>query len=129
MLFHVDNFTDVHIINRQATRSQLLAPLLRRLYAVALQYNVHLHARHRPGTENLLADFLSRPALHGHQHLARWSAAHPDRAAALSCVSLVSSGHFIGSSTSSPTSPSAPTLGSRTAPASAHFARFAAPSA
>ena len=129
MLFHVDNSTDVHIINRQATRSPLLAPLLRRLYAVALQYNVHLHARHRPGTENLLADFLSRPALHGHQHLARWSAAHPDRAAALSSVSLVSSGHYIGSSTSSPTCPSAPTLGSRTAPASAHFARCAAPSA
>jgi len=129
MLFYVDNSTDVAIINRQATRSRLLAPLLRQLYALALRYNVHLHARHRPGTDNGLADFLSRPELHGHQHIARWRAAHPERSSALSHVSLVNSGQFIDSSISSPDSRSAPTPAVRTTLVSAFSARCAAPSA
>ena len=40
LLFYVDNSTDVHIINRQATRSKALAGLLRQLYALALRYNL-----------------------------------------------------------------------------------------
>ena len=36
LVFYVDNSTDVHIINRQATRSKAFADLLRQLYAIAL---------------------------------------------------------------------------------------------
>ena len=39
--------TDVHIINRQATRSQVLAGLLRQLYAIALRYHLSICAQHR----------------------------------------------------------------------------------
>ena len=39
MLFHVNNATKVHIINRQATRSKLLAGLLRQLYSLAFTHN------------------------------------------------------------------------------------------
>jgi hypothetical protein len=69
--FIVDNSTDVHIINRQATRSKGLAGLLRQLYSIALQHNIRIQAVHRPGIENTLADFLSRPALHQHRHVAQ----------------------------------------------------------
>ena len=69
LLFYVDNSTDVHIINRQATRSKALAGLLRQLYSIALQYNLSIRAQHRPGVDNVLADFLSRPELHKHNHV------------------------------------------------------------
>jgi hypothetical protein len=99
LLFFVDNSTDVHIINRQGTRSKALAGLLRQLYATALRYNLFIQARHRPGVDNTLADFLSRPELHEHRHVAKWQSTHPDCVAALSSVSLVSSLQFAGSST------------------------------
>ena len=99
LLFFVDNSTDVHIINRQATRSKALAGLLRQLYTIALQYNLHIQARHRPGVDNTLADFLSRPELHEHRHVAKWQSTHPDSAASLSSVSLVSSLQYASSST------------------------------
>ena len=70
MLFYVDNSTDVHIINRQATRSKALAGLLRQLYSIACKHNISIRAQHRPGVENTLADFLSRPELHRDDHVA-----------------------------------------------------------
>jgi hypothetical protein len=114
MLFFVDNSTDVHIINRQATRSKALAGLLRQLYSIALQHNVSIHSLHRPGVDNTLADFLSRPELHQHRHVAQWVATHPSRSADLSAVSLVHSLQYVASSTSSPDTPSASTRSSRT---------------
>ena len=45
VLFHVDNQTDVHVLNKQATRSERLAGLLRAIYALAMELNVS-----NPGT-------------------------------------------------------------------------------
>jgi hypothetical protein len=129
ILFYVDNLSDVHIINRQATRSKRLAPLLRRLYSLALQYNLSIRAVHRPGVDNTLADFLSRPALHTGNHMAAWKATHPSRSLELSSVSLVYSKQFVDSSTWSPASPSVSTLNARTPPVSVIISRCAAPSA
>jgi hypothetical protein len=106
MLFVMDNSTDVHIINRQATRSKALAGLLRQLYSIALQYNIRIQAVHRPGIDNTLADFLSRPALHQHSHVAQWRLTNRSHASALSSVSLVSSAQFVNSFSSFPTVPS-----------------------
>ena len=91
MLFYVDNMSDVHIINRQATRSKALASLLRQLYRITCEHNIAMRAEQGPGVDNTLADFLSRPDLHQHDHVARWAAAHPSASARLSVVSLVSS--------------------------------------
>lgn len=113
MLFYVDNLTDVHIINRQATRSKALAGLLRQLYGIACEYNLSIRAQHRPGVDNTLADFLSRPELHRDDHIAQWVAAHPSDSARLSAVSFVSSKHFVSSSTSSPDTPCAATPAAR----------------
>jgi hypothetical protein len=73
VLFLVDNETDVHVLNRQATRARRLSGLLRAIFAIAVDRNLCLAARHRPGTENVLADFLSRPELHASEDtLAAW---------------------------------------------------------
>ena len=96
VLFLCDNKTDVHILNRQATRSARLAGLLREIYSVATAENIDLYACHRSGDDNVLADFLSRPDLHQHSHIVqRWSSAHPHMAHRLSSVSVVYSSDFI----------------------------------
>ncbi len=64
ILFRVDNAADVHIINRQSTKNPRLALLLRALFALCLEHNVHLVAVHRAGVDNIIADRLSRPSLH-----------------------------------------------------------------
>jgi hypothetical protein len=92
-LFRVDNSADVAIINRQATRSRLLLPLLRELYSVATEFNFSIAAVHIPGVTNVLADFLSRPSLRGDDPLSAWPLAHPD-AAPLVFVSYVCSSTF-----------------------------------
>ena len=58
--FLVDNAADVHIINRQSTRSPRLLALLRLLYTTATRHNLHFAARHIPGVHNTVADALSR---------------------------------------------------------------------
>lgn len=108
LLFFVDNSTDVHIINRQSTRSKQLAGLLRELYSIALKHNINIRAQHRPGAENVLADFLSRPELHQHNHVQQWKKAHPILASRLSSVSLICSSQFVSSSTSTAALPCAP---------------------
>lgn len=129
IVFHVDNESDVHIINRQATRSKQLAPLLRQLYALALEHNLSIRAVHRPGVDNTLADFLSRPALHRDDHVAGWRATHPSRSSELSSVSLVCSGQFVASSTWSRASLSASTRSVHTPLVNASIGPSAAPSA
>jgi hypothetical protein len=119
LLFHVDNSTDVHIINRQATRSRALAGLLRQLYSIALRYNLHIRAQHRPGVDNVLADFLSRPELHRHKHVEQWALTHPAASACLSAVSLVASRLYVSSSTASPATLSDSTRSLRTSHVSA----------
>jgi hypothetical protein len=72
VLLVLDNLTDVNIINRQATRSKRLAILLRALYDAATRLNCSVTAIHRAGDINLLADLLSRPALHRNNIIANW---------------------------------------------------------
>jgi hypothetical protein len=96
VLFFVDNKTDVHILNRQATRSARLAGLLREIYAISANYNISIYARHRSGVDNVLADFLSRPDLHGHTHIVqRWRSAYPSLSHRLSIVAVVYSHQFV----------------------------------
>jgi hypothetical protein len=95
VLLYVDNQTDVAIINRQATRSRQLAGLLRQLYSLTVQHNIHMEAVHRKGEDNVLADFLSRPKLHLHNHVEQWQRTHPSLSHALLSVSLVSSQEFV----------------------------------
>jgi hypothetical protein len=60
------NISDVHIINRQRTKSPELLALLRAIYRVYADYNIDIRVQHIPGVENVVADLLSRPALHKH---------------------------------------------------------------
>ena len=94
-LFWLDNQSDVHVLNRQATRSPRLAGLLREIYSIAVENNISLYARHRPGVDNVLADFLSRPELHGSTDIVgAWATAHPSISSRLSVVSHVFSQQF-----------------------------------
>jgi hypothetical protein len=128
LLLYVDNSTDVAIINRQATRSSTLAGLLRQLYALSLRYNFSIRAVHRPGVDNILADFLSRSTLHRHDPVRQWHLTHPSLASRLLSVCFVSSHQFFNSSSSNDSSASlpvshfeltlAPPMGHITAPSS-----------
>ena len=96
VLFYVDNETDVHILNRQATRSSRLAGLLREIYSISLADNISIYARHRSGVDNTLADYLSRPELHQHTHIvSRWQRTYPHLSTCLSHVCVVHSSEFI----------------------------------
>lgn len=68
VVFYVDNKTDVVILNRQRTRSRRLAGLLRGIYTISVNYNISIDAQWRPGVDNVLADFLSRPSLQHSAH-------------------------------------------------------------
>jgi hypothetical protein len=126
--FYVDNLSDVHIINRQATRSPALAGLLRQLYSLSMKHNISLHALHRPGVDNVLADFLSRPELHLGTPLRQWALTHPSEAHRLSSVSVVHSAAYVTSLTSFPATPSARTRSARTVRTTAPLSASARPS-
>jgi hypothetical protein len=97
VLFVLDNSPDVHALNRQSTGSRRNAGLLREIYSIAVAFNIAIAAEHRPGVDNVLADFLSRPSLHGHPDVVRaWRLAYPDEAARLVSVSHVYSRDFGG---------------------------------
>lgn len=61
---HSDNESDVAIIGRQSTRSPDILLLLRALYSLAARHNFSIRAFHRPGVDNITADYLSRPDKH-----------------------------------------------------------------
>jgi hypothetical protein len=64
VLLWSDNMADVFIINKQKTRCPHLLALLRALYATAAHYRIRIRAQHIRGRDNILADLLSRAALH-----------------------------------------------------------------
>jgi hypothetical protein len=66
----MDNLSSVYIINRYSTRSARLLPLLRAMCGLCLEYNIAMRATHRPGVENVLPDYLSRPAKHRYDPMA-----------------------------------------------------------
>jgi hypothetical protein len=95
-LFLLDNETDVCILNRQATSSPRLAGLLREIYAISNHHNISIYARHRRGIDNVLADFLSRPRLHGDGNIVEtWRKTHPTLSHLLSSVCVVHSLQFV----------------------------------
>ena len=106
-LFMLDNESDVYVLNRQRTRARRLAGLLREIYTIAVEQNISIYARHRPGVDNVLADFLSRPEKHGSIDIvASWAAAYPSMSSRLSvvthvCSEQIGSAHARPSSTSS----------------------------
>lgn len=101
VLFVLDNLSDVFVINRQATRSRLIGAILRELYDLANEYNFDVFAKHRAGVDNQLADFLSRPDHHQHDHIRRWPRFRGTHSADLCHVSLVSSQQVVSRQLSS----------------------------
>ena len=64
LVFVIDNESDVHILNRLRTRDPRLGKLLRAMCDTALRYNFSFTAVHRPGVQNDLMDWASRPERH-----------------------------------------------------------------
>ncbi len=64
VVFVVDNQSDVAVLNRLRTREARVAQLLRALCDHSLRYNFTFAAVHRPGVDNVLMDWASRPGLH-----------------------------------------------------------------
>ena len=60
ILFHTDNLSVVHVINKQSSKDKVIMQLLRRLVVKCLKHNILFQAEHVPGLENSLADQLSR---------------------------------------------------------------------
>jgi hypothetical protein len=65
VVFIMDNASDVAIINRRSTKAPRLLGLLKVLASASLLHNFSFTAVHRPGSENILPDVLSRPSKHG----------------------------------------------------------------
>ena len=95
VLVLVDNSTDVSIINRQSTKSNQLKSILRSIFQLSLQLNFNLYAKHFPGKDNVLADFLSRPDLHRSDPLAHAPTITSDIVPLLCSVSFVCSSQFL----------------------------------
>jgi hypothetical protein len=59
-LFFTDNEALVYVINKQSCKDKILMQFVRKLVLVCLQHNIVFKAKHIPGTNNRLADLLSR---------------------------------------------------------------------
>ena len=81
VLFQVDNESDVSIINRQSTRSQLLACILRALFDLANKFNFSLRAAHLPHYTKF-------------NHREEWNSLFPAHFSSLLSVSCVRSHQF-----------------------------------
>ena len=73
VLILTDNESNVPIINKLRTRSSMIINLLRSLAELSATHVFACSARHISGESNVLADFLSRPALHLHKHVETWN--------------------------------------------------------
>jgi hypothetical protein len=65
LVLHIDNFAVAAIIRRGLSASPRLSALLRSFAAACHVYNVDVVAEPLLGVDNFVADFLSRPAVHG----------------------------------------------------------------
>ena len=73
VLILTDNQSNVPIINKLRTGSASIIGLLRSLAELSATNVFSCSARHISGESNVLADFLSRPALHLNSHVETWS--------------------------------------------------------
>ena len=55
-----DNSAVAHAINNQTSKSKPLMYLLRKLLVLLLRYNISFSSKHIPGTNNIIADKISR---------------------------------------------------------------------
>ena len=58
--FYSDNIAVVYVINKKTSKDKHIMSLLRRLVTQALKYNIVFEADHIPGSQNVIADKLSR---------------------------------------------------------------------
>lgn len=70
VVFHCDNLSVVHIIQKGRAKCLKLMKLMRRLMWCALHHNFSFHAIHVPGIHNNIADSLSRLQMHRFRLLA-----------------------------------------------------------
>ena len=60
IVVYSDNSTTVNLINNGSTKHPQLMKLVRRLHLLALKGNFNVKARHIPGVQNVVPDYLSR---------------------------------------------------------------------
>ena len=60
VVFHCDNISIVHIINKQSSKCPLIMKLIRPMVLLMLNCNISFTAAHIPGINNKLCDYLSR---------------------------------------------------------------------
>jgi hypothetical protein len=60
VLFHSDNQTVVHVLNKQSSKDKLLMSLIRPLVLTLIKFNISLRLQHIPGLYNYLPDAISR---------------------------------------------------------------------
>lgn len=60
ILFFSDNLAVVQVVNKQSCKDKTLMKLVRRLVVAAMKNNILFKAKHIPGKQNVLADYLSR---------------------------------------------------------------------
>ncbi len=77
ILFHCDNLSVVHILNKGRSTSLVIMKLMRRLVIVAAMNNFHFMSIHVPGYKNQIADSLSRLNFQKFRQLAPEAASHP----------------------------------------------------
>ena len=60
LVCRTDNTQVMHCINKGVSSNRDAMSLLRKIFWLCIQYNIHVTARHIPGVENITADWLSR---------------------------------------------------------------------
>ena len=60
ILFFTDNKALVHVFNKQSCHDKVLKVFICKLVLICLEYNILFKPKHIPGTQNILADSLSR---------------------------------------------------------------------
>ena len=60
LLVFSDNMAVVHILNKSSSKDKTIMKLVRKLVLKCLHLNLYIKARHIPGKQNCLADYLSR---------------------------------------------------------------------
>ena len=104
VVFVVDNESDVHVINRMRTREPRVCGLLRALCDTALRHNFSFAAVHRPGKDNDVMDWASRPDRHAFAGDAAAFAPPPSHGTPCACARSVPCGVLRYTPLSRPTS-------------------------
>lgn len=60
VVFHCDNNSIVHIINKQTSKCPLIMKLIRPMVLIMLNFNISFTAAHIPGIDNKICDKISR---------------------------------------------------------------------